>query len=565
MILKPAIDEVLKEQGLLDEERLSRCLVLSQESQLPVEEVAVQQRFFTETDFHEALQRHFKVPYVDLAALRPDPNLLKLIPERVMRDYQAIAFKRFEDGIGVVMVSPLDLDAINFLSLLLGTRIYPHVTTEYLFDRFIAEFFTTELMHMIVHDLPAVEEAMEADERSRTEAAGTTVRLVDTILEQAVARRASDIHLEPQEQALLLRFRKDGLLQTVQTFPRRLQLALTSRLKIMAELDIAQKRMPQDGQFRVRIQGRELDMRVSTMPGKYGEKVVIRVLDKTSFALGLEQLGLTSRDHGLLQDAVKATSGMLLTTGPTGSGKTTTLYALLNRLRRPEINIMTFEDPVEYELLSGSTREGGITQVQINPRIGLTFAHAMRHALRQDPDVMMVGEIRDRETADIACQAALTGHFILTTLHSTDAATAVARMVELGVDPFLLSATLHIVVAQRLVRLLCPECKEAYTLPAAVRKRFVPMGIGDTDVLYHPIGCRACHLTGYQGRRGLYEVLQVDRPIKELVIARAAAGQIRDVARQSGVTGIKAQGLQMVFAGLTTVEEVIRIAPVDDV
>lgn len=562
MILKPFMDQVLQQQGLLTDEQLGSCLVLCRATNQPIEEVAIQQGYFTDKQLRGALENHFGAPYVDLATLKLDTSVLRAIPERVMRDYQTVSFRRREDGIEVATVNPMDVDSMNYLSLLVGTKVHPFVTTPYRLERFIAEYFTTELMQMLIEEIPSVEEQESRKRRESVE--GSTVRLVDTILEQAVARRASDIHLEPQQRGYLIRFRRDGLMETVQMLPRQLQNPVASRIKIMAEVDIAQRRLPQDGQFRIRVYGRDLEMRVSTMPCKYGEKIVVRVLDKSSFALGVDHLGLSATVHAQMQELLKNPAGMILTSGPTGSGKTTTLYAIINKIRRPEINIMTFEDPIEYELLSTTTSEGGITQVQMNPKIGLTFASALRSSLRQDPDVMMVGEIRDRETAEIACQAAVTGHLILSTIHTTDAAAAITRLADLGADPFMVSATLNGVMAQRLVRLLCAECKEVYRVPPTVRNLFMADGMGDTDVLYHPVGCRACNFTGYQGRRGVYELIVLDRVMRDLILNRAPASAVRDAARNMGVKSLREQGLALVFSGQTTVAELLRIAPGED-
>jgi general secretion pathway protein E len=377
------------------------------------------------------------------------------------------------------------------------------------------------------------------------------IRLVQSLIDRAIALRASDIHLEPSERALHVRLRLDGLLRETQTHPRDIAGPVVSRIKVMAGLNIAERRLPQDGRIRVTVQGKDIDFRVATTPTMHGESVVLRILDRQDVALDFEALGFDERLQSTLRQAINRPFGIVLVTGPTGSGKTTTLYAALKEINTPERKIITVEDPVEYVL-------EGVNQVPVRPDIGLTFAQALRAFLRQDPDVLMVGEIRDRETAQIAVQAALTGHLLLSTLHTNTAAAAVTRLLDMGIDDYLLTSTLHAVVGQRLLRKLCVECREPYAPGADVRDRF---GVPQTDKLtwYRPSGCPACGDTGFRGRTSIVEALKVTEAVRSKILARADAPSIERVALQEGMRTMLQHGLERVAAGVTTAEEVLRV------
>ncbi len=382
------------------------------------------------------------------------------------------------------------------------------------------------------------------------------IRLINAILQQAVKERASDIHIEPYEKTLEVRFRVDGVLRKVLQPPRIIHEALISRVKILSDLDIAEKRLPQDGRIRVVIAGRDIDIRVSVVPTVFGERAVLRLLDRRQGLLGLDEVGLEERDVPFMEGLLQRSSGIILVTGPTGSGKTTTLYAALNRIQREERNIITVEDPVEYQLR-------GVGQIQVNPRIGLTFAQGLRSILRQDPDVIMVGEIRDRETAEIAIQASLTGHLVLSTLHTNDASTAVSRLVEMGIEPFLVSSSLVCVMAQRLVRTICPHCKMKYE-PSELEKEVLGKSGQEANRLHRGEGCSQCNDTGYLGRTGLFELLQVTNTIREMINRRADAHAIREVAMREGMRTLRDDGLRKVADGITTLEEVLRVTTVSE-
>ncbi len=382
------------------------------------------------------------------------------------------------------------------------------------------------------------------------------IRLLNAILQQAVKERASDIHIEPYERGLDVRFRIDGILRKVLSPPKLIHDALITRVKILSNLDIAEKRLPQDGRIRVIIAGRDVDIRVSVVPTVFGERAVLRLLDRRQGMLGLDQVGLEEEAEEYLKELLSKTNGIILVTGPTGSGKTTTLYAALNIVKRDERNIITVEDPVEYQL-------EGVGQIQVNPKIGLTFAQGLRSILRQDPDVIMVGEIRDRETAEISIQASLTGHLVLSTLHTNDASTAVSRLLEMGIEPFLVSSSLMCVIAQRLVRTVCTGCKIKYE--PSVREREIIERHGITvDALYKGSGCNNCNGTGYYGRTGLFEILNVTHSIRDLINKRADAHTIREKAVSEGMRLLREDGLMKAVKGITTMEEVLRVTSVTE-
>lgn len=385
------------------------------------------------------------------------------------------------------------------------------------------------------------------------------VKCVNTLFEMGLRYRASDIHLEPQKQGLFVRFRIDGALQTIHKFAKEVQPPLISRIKIMANLDIAEKRLPQDGQINFKAQNREIDIRISVLPSKYGEKLVIRILDKSNLVPGLENLGFDSDTQAQFETLIEKPYGILLVTGPTGSGKTTTLYSLLQRLKSPLKNIITLEDPIEYELLAGSSNDMGVTQVQVNPKIGLTFAAGLKSALRQDPDIIMVGEIRDKETSEIAMKSAMTGHLVFSTLHTNDAPSTLGRLKDMGIDTYLINSTILGILAQRLVRVLCKECKQAYRPPARLLQTLFPKKFDlDKATFFRRIGCERCQGSGYYGRCGIYELMIMNEDIKTALTNNASLFELREKARAAGLKTLRETGLSLVCQGLTTVEEVFR-------
>ncbi len=568
MIISPKqnIGEILVEQGVITKEQLDEVASLAGDSTDLEEIIILREKIVTEEEIKKALEKHFNKKYIDLSKLKIDSGVLKIIPEKVMKDYIVVAFEVQEDMLYLAMIDPGDLPTLDFLQILTGYKIKPFVSTETQINKVIDDYYASEGVQNILDEI-RVEKGDGIDftkmEEEKALKEKPIVKLVDTILEQAVLKRVSDIHVEPQEKVLLIRYRKDGILRTVQFFQKFFQAPIISRIKIISRMDIAEKRLPQDGQFRKIVGRRELDFRVSSLSGKYGEKIVIRVLDRSSFAMGLEALGLSPRMQSDLEDIVKSPMGTFLVVGPTGSGKTTTLYSTLSYIRSPEINIITFEDPIEYELLSGSTREGGITQVQVHPKIGLTFVEGLRAALRQDPDVIFVGEIRDRETATMAATASLTGHLVLSSVHTLDTVTTITRLLDLGVEPFLLSATLLGVLTQRLVRKLCNECKQSYTIPAKLMKEIEVPPDQDNLTLYRPKGCRICGKSGYRGRIGVFEMLQIDEEMRRMIYGKRSEIDLRKFALEHGMKTLKSNGMELVYNGVTSVGEVLRVLPIE--
>lgn len=482
-----------------------------------------------------------------------DPSLLKLLPERLARRYGAIPYKLEDNSLYMAMVEPSNIVALDDLRLITGYEIKPVLAAKEDIEKILSlyesipgfenrVFQNTETTYQQHSELLNVNE--KADDH------GAVVKTINSIIVQAVRAGASDIHFEPQEKGVRVRFRIDGALREIMTLPKTTSVPLVSRIKIIAEMDIAEKRLPQDGRVMIAVDGRPIDMRVSTLPTIFGEKVVMRILDKARRLLKLDALGLTPPLLESYRRLIRMSHGMILVTGPAGSGKTTTLYATLNELNSSDINIVTIEDPVEYVL-------EGINQMGVNPKAGLTFATGLRSILRQDPDVIMIGEIRDKETADIAVRAATTGHLVFSTLHTNDAAGALLRLIDMGVEPYLVASSVEGVIAQRLVRRICPKCKRMYhLLNHAPEKVFLGAEI---QILYKGEGCKECGHTGYQGRVALWEILQVTPEIRELIIKKAVAGRIKEKAREQGMQTLWENGLAKVQQGITTMEEVMRV------
>ncbi len=490
-----------------------------------------------------------------------DPEAVKIIPERMAKAFSLLAVSLTDRTLKVVMADPLDIVAIDSVKAYTGYEVEPVVGHKEEIVEAIARYYGQTLdLEKSIQDLVTFEsgqpEETEPDvEQLRVEADDApVVRLVNLILLQALEQRATDIHIEPREKTLSIRFRVDGALREVNSPPKRMQSAIISRIKILSDLDIAERRVPQDGRCRIRIGQKDIDIRVSTLPTVYGEKVVMRLLDKTNLFENIEKLGLEPGEQEKFTRAIERPHGMLLVTGPTGSGKTTTLYTALNYINSPDKNIITVEDPVEYEL-------EGINQVQVKPEIGLTFANALRSILRQDPDVIMIGEIRDLETAKIAVQSALTGHLVFSTLHTNDAVSSITRLVNMGVEPYLIVSCLNMVVAQRLIRRICPYCKAEYIPSVKILKYFEPeLGRENGFKYYKGTGCEHCAGTGYRGRMAIYEILQMDSEIAELVTKGASENQLQKKALERGMVTLVSSGVEKVKQGMTTIEEVLRVA-----
>jgi len=545
--------------------------------------ILVDNQWATPAQVAEARAQELGVPFVDLNTFTIDPSAVNVVPERIARQHKVVPILKDGNVLTVAMADVNNVLAFDDLRIVSRCTIRPALAAADAIEEAInrayqsvvgkapdAETSTAAaapvgggMMAQIKADIAQVGVGMDVDEEDVESAARVAeeapiVRIANTIIQQAVKERASDIHVEPQERGVRIRYRIDGVLHEIMTLPKYIQAPLISRYKIMAEMNIAERRLPQDGRIPIRVEGKDYDLRVSSIPvhlsSGMGEKIVMRILDKTSILIGLEKLGFTAEVQAQLEELVIQPNGMVLSTGPTGSGKTTTQYSVLHKLNSIEKNIITIEDPVEYQL-------PGISQVQVNRKAGLTFANALRSFLRQDPDIIMVGEMRDLETAEIAIEASLTGHLVLTTLHTNDAPSAVIRMVDMGVEPYLISATVIGVLAQRLARRLCPHCKEPYEVPAADLRRFGfrPQRPDQMVTLWRGRGCEACRYTGFRGRIGIFELMRVNDEIAELIVRRAPLADIRDAAKANGMHELREDGLLKVLEGVTTPDEVMRV------
>ncbi len=486
------------------------------------------------------------VPIIDLAEVSVNNNAITAIPEEICRKYTVLPIDFEDDRLIVAMTSPDNIMVIDDLQLFTGHEINPVIATKEDIENAIGQYH--QMTDSVVEDMFSNE---DVDVIADVVEEAPIVKLVNVIISQGVEDRASDIHIEPQEHDMRVRYRVDGVLHEAMRSPKKVQSSIISRLKIMAGMDIAEVRKPQDGRAAMNIKGRGVDFRVSTLPTVYGERVVLRVLEKEKIMLDLDDLGFLPGPLERFKKAIMNPYGSTLVTGPTGSGKSTTLYATLNVLNTEDKHIITVEDPVEYRL-------PGINQVQINPRAGLTFATGLRAMLRSAPDVIMVGEIRDRETAQISIEAALTGHLVLSTLHTNDAPGAISRLTEMGVPPFLISSAIVCVQAQRLARRLCPDCKEEYKAEPELLKRF-NIDPDESNKIYRQKGCPKCNDTGYRGRVGLYEIMVISEAIEKLIIDRATTEEIKEVAIDEGMTTLKEDGIEKVKMGLTSIEEIGRV------
>jgi type IV pilus assembly protein PilB len=555
---RPRIGDLLVEAGLISASQLQQALQVQRQTGERLGRVLVSLGLVTEQDILNTLEMQLGIPQINLAE-NLDIQLIRNFPEALLRRHRVVPVKKEGNRLLVAMSDPLNVVAFDDLRLATGLEISPVLAKEQEIDDALKKAFTLSGLEKAFTEVPAGTEAAEmqvldlAAERPEG-SEGPLVRLVNSLIVQAVNEKASDIHIEPQEKKVLVRFRRDGLLREVMTLSPQIRLPLVSRVKIMAGMDIAEKRLPQDGRIQIKLGGRNIDLRVSSMPTIFGEKIVLRILDKSVGIMPIDELGFEEYNLSRFLNLLRHAYGMVLITGPTGSGKTTTLYAVLNRLRSPELNIVTIEDPVEYVL-------EGINQTQVNVKAGLTFASGLRSILRQDPDVIMVGEIRDRETAEIAVRAASTGHLVFSTLHTNDAAGALTRLIEMGVEPFLVASSVLGVVAQRLVRVLCPYCRQKYSpAPDAAERMFMGASPADELTLYAPGRCARCDQTGYRGRVSIQEVLNVTGSIRNLVNLKFPADEIKRQAIKEGMVTLQQDGINKARRGLTSIQEVMRVA-----
>lgn len=553
----------LVKANLITPEQLNQALTVQKGSGGRIGSILVKLAYIGEEEIASFLSRQYGVPAGDLNNIRLDPAVLKLIPAEVANKHLVIPLSRTGNTLTVAMANPSDIVVIDDLRFMTGYNIIPMVAPEISIRNALNRYYDTAgLARSLVKDLQEREpkEAAEAEpgeidleELYRATEEAPVIKLVNLMLTDAIKKGVSDIHLEPYEKAFRIRFRLDGALYEVMSPSPTLQAAVTSRIKIMARMDIAERRMPQDGRIKVKMGQRELDLRVSTVPTLFGEKVVMRLLDRSSLELDMTKLGFEAAALPMVEKAILAPYGMILVTGPTGSGKTTTLYSALSRLNSVGVNIMTAEDPVEYNL-------AGINQAQVKPDIGLNFASLLRSFLRQDPDIIMVGEIRDYETAEIAIKAALTGHLVLSTVHTNDAPSTVSRLISMGVPPYLVSASLNLLLAQRLIRRLCMECRVEASVPTAALENlgFTPEE-AKTLTCYRGKGCMACSDTGYRGRTALYEVMLLNEEIQEAILKGPSTAELREMGRKHGMKTLRESGLQKIREGVTTFDEVLRV------
>ena len=555
---KKSLAETLVEIGLLTPSQVKAAQEDERSTGQPFRKVVVQKGFLSEEDLVSFSGAHMDLPRIELDNYIIDSKVAGLIPEDLARKHQIIPVLKIGTTLTCAMYDPLNIFAIDEVRNRTGFDIEPAVATEKEIKKALNEYYGVkgsigDILTTIDKERLGFKEDQEFDLKKLQEVSGEApvVRLVNLMIMQAVQDGSSDIHLEPEEENLRVRYRIDGILQDRSPMPKYLQSALISRIKILSNLNIAEHRASQDGRFQMKIENRQIDIRVSTVATIFGENVVMRLLDRTSVILSLPGLGLGKEILVKYEKLIHRPFGIILVCGPTGSGKTTTLYASLNVINSAQKNIITIEDPVEYHL-------AGIRQIQIDPKAGTTFASGLRAILRQDPDIIMVGEIRDKETAEIAIQAALTGHLVFSTLHTNDAASAVSRLIDMGVEPFLVSSALIGVLAQRLVRAICPECKQSYT-PSLEVLRDVGLAREEGIKFFQGKGCSKCLNAGYKSRIGIFELMQVDEKIRGLITAKAPREEIKKQIERSGIATLKTDGLEKAKIGMTTIEEVLRL------
>jgi type IV pilus assembly protein PilB len=554
-------------EKLISTDQLQKALAEQKGSAEKLGTILVRLNFITEDSLVSFLSKQYAIPAITVAQVDPDPDVLKLVPEQIAKKHGVLPIKRMGNTLTLAMADPTNVFALDDVGFMTGLQIQPVVASEAAIRKAFERLYesgasVTDMMSQLEEsdaDVEVVEGGEEtfskADIFDLKESAdeAPVVRLINMILTDAIRRGASDIHLEPYEKVFRVRFRIDGVLHEIMTPPKRLEAALTSRVKIMATLDIAERRLPQDGRIKLRYHQREIDFRISTLPTIFGEKTVMRILDKEALQLDLSALGFDPWSLEQFTKAIHSPYGMILITGPTGSGKTTTLYSAIHTINSPDINIMTAEDPVEYNLK-------GVNQVQVNDEIGRTFAACLRSFLRQDPDVILVGETRDLETAQIGIRAALTGHLVLTTLHTNDCPSTPARLLDMGIPPFLVSSSLQLILAQRLGRKVCRDCREPYEASeeSLVPYGHVPQGLGTIN-FYKGKGCQTCNFTGMKGRVAIYEVMPVTTELRDMILRNATTNEILGVAISQGMKTLRQNALQKVIDGVTTVEEVLRV------
>ena len=553
------LGDLLLREGLITQEQLDQALNAQKSAGQRLGYVLVKEGIVREIEVTKMLARQYRVPAVDLSRFEVDPKLIKLVPAEVALRHTILPLKREGRTLTVAMAEPTNVQVLDDLKFITRFDIFPVIAGEYTLRNAIEKYYeaTDAQLQSLLQDIQEADDIEVVEEEEEEEVGqiaddAPVVKLINGILTDAVKRGASDVHIEPFETELRVRYRIDGSLLEVMKPPMKLKAALTSRVKIMSHLNIAERRVPQDGRIKLKIGPRVIDFRVSTLPVIFGEKIVLRILDKGNLTLDLQTFGFEPQAEQDLMDAIQNPYGMVLVTGPTGSGKTTTLYSALSQINKIDVNIMTAEDPVEYNL-------HGINQVLVRNEIGMTFAAALKAFLRQDPNIIMVGEIRDLETGSIAIKAALTGHLVMSTLHTNDAPSTVTRMIDMGIEPFNVSSAVNLIVAQRLVRRICSNCKAPhdYSEDELSYLRLSPEELGEIT-FYRGEGCEDCSGTGYRGRQGLYEVMSLSPELRRMVLKGASTTELQDQAVKEGMLTLRMDGIQKIKRGVTTLEEVVK-------
>ena len=554
---KIRLGDLLVQKGIITEEQLQTALAEQKARGLMLGETLVQLGFAKQDDINKALCEHLNIDFFDIREMEPDENVMKLLDESLMRKYTLVPIEYDANNMGILkvaMADPTNIYAMDDINIITGKQVVPYLANAGDINAFLDKTFGQQQAQSIVElykkEQGVTKEETEAEKARKEEIENAPiVQLINSMIEQAVRQRASDIHIEPMEKHIRIRYRIDGNLREIISYDNALLGAITTRLKILSGMDIAEKRKPQDGRITINVDRREYDIRVSNLPTVYGEKVVMRIASKEGFNRAKSQLGLTESDMKTFDDILKNPHGIILVTGPTGSGKSTTLYTALCELNKEDVNIITVEDPVEANI-------DGINQVQVNNKANLTFASALRSILRQDPDIIMIGEIRDSETAEIAVRASITGHLVVSTLHTNSTASSVARLVDMGIEPYLIADSLVGIIAQRLVRRLC-ECKKAKEATLE-EKMVLGYPVDKPLTIYEPCGCKLCNNTGYYGRMGIYEIMKVTPSVKRLISKQADAEEIKDMAVSEGMNTLKMAAAKGVIEGITSMAEMIK-------
>ncbi|MDD2656990.1 MAG: ATPase, T2SS/T4P/T4SS family [Patescibacteria group bacterium] len=574
MLAKSILENILKNNFSIDEKKLKQYTKEAKEKKISLEEYLTVENIVSEENLYKQVSQDSQIEYIELKGRETNPEILKIIPEEFAHEHQIVSFQKTENELDVAMLDPNDIQTIEFLRRKTGLSPKVYIATPSAIKDTLRKYHANiENDEVIMQLNDEINANTNPKDLKKIAEELPIINIVNSILEHAVLEGASDIHIEPIEKEVLVRYRIDGILKQVMSLPKLVQNGITARIKILSELKIDEHMLPQDGRFKIKLNDEKLSFRVSVMPVYDGEKIVMRLLHEGQRALSLENLGFLPKIQKLVEESIDKPHGMILVTGPTGSGKTTTLYSVLGILNKPTVNICTIEDPIEYHV-------AGINQSQINPKAGFTFASGLRAFLRQDPDVIMVGEIRDKETAEVAIHAAMTGHLVLSTLHTNDAPTTLPRLVDMDIPPFLVGFTTNIIIAQRLVRKICSSCKKEYKLSAEEIKELEKMlnkksikdllkeqDIEDPDLqknisemtFYRGEGCTKCGTTGYKGRLGIYEVLVVDDDLTKLINERATAQDIKNFAEKNGMVNLFEDGLIKAKSGVTTLEEVLRV------